>query len=129
MSVLLAAIGRGAETEPMWITTPDPRSIMPGTKARSSRAGPTKLRSMSACQAASDTDSNPPGLGSPAAGVADQDVEPGPVGCQPTDNGLDARGGSDVGRDEQDAVHGVRGRRSRGCAAAGAGEPEAANDS
>ena len=60
--MLLAAIGRRAEIEPMWITTPDPRSIMPGTKARSSRAGPVKLRSMIACQSASDTDSNPPGL-------------------------------------------------------------------
>src|ERR1700719_4715011 len=46
----------------MWITTPDPCSIMPGTKARCSRAGPTKLRSMIACQSAWDRDSNPPDL-------------------------------------------------------------------
>jgi hypothetical protein len=68
------------------------------------------------------------GLGFHAAGVADEDVEPAPVGWQPTGNGLDARGGSDVGRDEQDAVQGVRGRRPRGCDDAGASKLEAADD-
>src|SRR5690348_3290371 len=112
----------------MCITTPDPCSIIPGTKARSSRAGPTKLTSMIACQSASDRDSNPPGLVSTPPALLTRMSSPPQSARQPADDAVGACGGSDVGRNEQGAVHGVGRRRPRGCDDAGAGELEATDD-
>jgi hypothetical protein len=47
---------------------------------------------------------------------------------QSADDGVGACGGSNVGRNEHGAVHGVGRRRPRGRGDAGASELEAAND-